>query len=250
MIARYYDLLVGDYDADIDLYAGFARRLDAPVLELAVGSGRVAVPLAAMGVTVYGIDVSAVMLSRARARAAAAGVSVKLEQADLCDYRFDARFGLIYCAIDGFLHLCEAAQQIAALRLAGAHLAADGRLVLDLPALIAGHWAEWEPGVRPLELVWSGTGPAGGHLQHLQTFTADQATQRRHVTHLFDETGDDGVVHRTAVGYDLRFIFPGEIPLLAAAAGLRLDALYGGYDLEPFTDSSERMIAVIGSDGR
>jgi SAM-dependent methyltransferase len=233
----------------VDLVVELARRLDAPVLELAAGTGRVAVPLAARGLRVFGVDSSAAMLAAARAKAAAAGVVVELEQADLCDYRFAERFGLICCLADSFLHLLTQERQIAALRLARAHLAPDGLIVLDLPSLTTGHWGEWEPGVRPLELVRAGPGPEGRFVQHLQTFTADPAAQRRTVTHIFDETGDDGRVRRTTVSYDLRFVFPAELPLLASAAGLTLNAVYGGYDLEPFESGCERMIAVFAAGG-
>ena len=243
-LARFYDVVVPDEGADTEMYAAFARRLDGPVLELGVGTGRVAVPLARMGLTVWGIDVSSAMLERAREKAAAAGAGLQLEQVDLRAYRLAERFGLIYCAADSFLHLCEPEHQIAALRSAGAHLAPGGLLVLDLPAL-AGTWADWEPGARPLELLWSGPGPAGGALQHFSTFTADPARQQRHVTHIFDETDTEGIVRRTLISFTLRFIFPGELALLVAAAGLRLDALYGGYELEPFDSGSERMIAAI-----
>lgn len=244
-IAPYYALIVAEDELESAMYAGFARRTDAPVLELAVGDGRVAVPLARQGAAVHGIDSSAAMLERARDRAAAAGVRLRLAQAGMCDYRFAERFGLIYCAIDSFLHLCSSAGQLAALRLAGDHLCADGRLVLDLPALTSGRWSEWEPGVRPLELVWSGAGPDGGTVQYFTTFTADPTTQLRRVTHIFDEVDATGAVRRTCTGVDLRFIFPGELELLVAAAGLRLHAVYGDYDLSPFAAGCERMIAVI-----
>ncbi len=243
VIAPYYDLIVGDFDADVQLYAEFGRRVDAPVLELAVGSGRVATALAARGLAVHGVDASAEMLARARAKPG--GESLHLVRADLCDYRFTERFGLICCAIDSFLHLTEPARQLAALRLAGEHLAPSGRLILDLPTVSAGRWGDWEPGIRPLELVWSGAGPAGTTVQHFTSFTADPATQIRRVTHIFDEVAADGAIRRYTTSYELRFIFPGELPLLVQAAGLRLDALYGGYDLEPFESGRERMIAVI-----
>ena len=243
-LARFYDLVVPDVGADTEMYAAFARRRDGPVLELGVGTGRVAVPLARMGLTIWGIDASSAMLERAREKAASAGATLRLEQADLYAYELGERFGLIYCAADTFLHLCEPEHQVAALRSARAHLAPGGLLVLDLPAL-AGAWVDWEPGVRPLELLWSGPGLAGGTLQHFSTFMADPARQQRHVTHIFDETNAEGIVRRTLTSFDLRFIFPGELPLLVAAAGLRLDALYGGYELEPFDSSSERMIAVV-----
>ena len=245
-IAPYYDLVTGAFDADIALYTSYARRLNAPVLELGAGTGRLMVPLARQGLVVFGIDASAAMLERARARAADAAVTLHLTRGDFCRYRFDERFSLIYCAVDSFLHLAEPERQLSALRRAGEHLADDGRLLLDLPALGGGHWHEWEPGVRPLELLWSGEGPNGRPLQYFVTFTADPASQRRHVIHIFDELDDDGTVRRTIAEYDLRFIFPGELPLLVQAAGLWLYDVYGGYDLEPFTSGCERMIAVIG----
>lgn len=243
-LASFYDRVAGADDRDVALFGALARRVDAPVLELGVGSGRAAVPLALDGFSLHGIDASAAMLALAREHARAAGVRLRLHQADLCSYTLPERFGLVFCARDTFLHLTEPERQVAALRRAGGHLAAEGWLVLDLPAL-GGAWTDWEPGVRPLELTWSGEGPNGGAMQHFQTYTADAAAQIRHVTHLFDETDADGMVRRTTVSYDLRFVFPGELPLLVAAAGLRLEAVYGGYDLEPFAAGCERMIAVI-----
>jgi SAM-dependent methyltransferase len=244
-LARFYDWATGEYDADVFFYTEMVRRLDAPVLELGTGTGRVAVPLAQAGIRVYGVDNSAAMLKLARSRAERAGVSIQLTHADLSSYQFTERFGLIFCALDSFLHLLTQERQIAALRLAGAHLAPSGRIVLDLPSLATGQWGAWEPGVRPLELVQTGSGPDGSTLYHFQTFTADPATQRRTVTHLFDEVGEDGIVRRTSVSYELRFIFPAELPLLASAAGLTLEAVYGGYELEAFDSGCERMIAVM-----
>jgi SAM-dependent methyltransferase len=246
-LARFYDWAAGEFDDDIFFYREMARRTDAPVLELGIGTGRVAVPLAEAGLEVHGLDSSTAMLEGARVRAERAGVSVRLSQADLCSYQFRERFGLICCALDSFLHLLTQERQIAALRLAREHLAPHGRIVLDLPTLTAGQWGAWEPGVRPLELVRHGPGTDGGTYFHFQTFTADPATQLRTVTHLFDEAADDGTVRRTSVSYELRFIFPAELPLLASAAGLTLEAVYGGYELEPFVSGCERMIAVMRS---
>jgi SAM-dependent methyltransferase len=244
-LAPYYDLIAPPETADIALYAAFARRLAAPVLELGVGTGRVAVALARLGFRVVGIDVSPSMLAVARARAEAAGVTVELHQADACAYRFAERFGLIFSAADSFLHVGSSERHLRALRLAGEHLAADGRLVIDLPAP-GGSWADWQAGVRPLELVWSGPAPEGGLLQYFVTFSVDAAAQERVVTHLLDHIGPDGIVRRRQATHRLRFIFPAELALLVEAAGLRLIDRYGDYELGPFQGGCERMIAVIG----
>lgn len=242
-LARFYDLVTGADGVDLEMYDAFARRLALPVLEMGVGTGRVALALARNGYAVWGIDQSAGMLAIARQRAAAEALTVQLLEADAGTVRLEQQFGLVFWAADGFLHLNDTAEQLQALQTAAQHLAPDGRLVLDLPAPV-GTWADWEAGVRPLELIWHGIGPSGRPLQYFASTTVDASLQTRHVTHLFDELDETGRVQRTAVSFDLRFVFPAEARLLVQTAGLILDDLYGGYDLEPFTGGSERMIMV------
>lgn len=244
-LAPYYDLIAPSDGADLDLYATMAGALGGPVLELGAGTGRVAVPLAVLGNSVTGIEPSRAMLARAQQRAAAAGVAVDLRCTNMLAYELAPRFSFILCAQDTFLHLTEQRLQIDALALAGRHLAPGGRLVLDLPAL-GGEWSAWEPGVRPLDLAWSGPDEGGsGLVQHFTTFTADPSTQIRNVTHILDVTDASGHLRRLTVQFALRFIAPGELPLLVRAAGLRLDAVYGDYDRSPFGPDSRRMVAVI-----
>lgn len=243
-LAPYYDLLAPDAGDDLDLYADLAQRSGGAVLELGTGTGRLLVPLAMMGYTVTGIDQSEAMLAIARQRAEAAHTSVELVRAGMTDYRLARRFGLVICAHDTFLHLTEQEQQLQALRLAAGCLAPRGCIVLDLPAL-GGEWGAWEPGVRPLELAWSGESPSGERVQHFTTFVADAARQVRTVTHLIDVIGTGGVVRRLSAEFSLRFIAPGELPLLVQAAGLHLADIWGDYDRAPFTADSRRMLALI-----
>ncbi len=76
------------------------------------------------------------------------------------------------------------------------------------------------------------------------TFRADAAAQTRDVTDIFEEIAPDGSVRRVVTEYRLRFVFPAELRLLIAAAGLRIDVLSGSYALDPFDQYSERLIAV------
>src|SRR5215471_9425064 len=92
--------------ADIPFYAGLAREADGPLVELAVGSGRVAIPVAlATGRPVIGIDSSPSMLAQARAAAAAAGVRLDLREGDVRDLVLDEPAALIYCPFRALLHL-------------------------------------------------------------------------------------------------------------------------------------------------
>ena len=92
--------------ADIAFYVGLARAADGPLVELAIGNGRVAIPVAqATGKPVIGIDSSATMLAKARAGAAKAGVRLDLREGDMRDLALDEPAGLIYCPYRTLLHL-------------------------------------------------------------------------------------------------------------------------------------------------
>src|SRR5260221_433391 len=92
--------------ADVGFYVELARDADGPVVELAVGNGRVAVPVAkAIGRPVIGIDTSAAMLEQARIRAAEAGVELELREGDMRDLAIDQPAALIYCPFRALLHL-------------------------------------------------------------------------------------------------------------------------------------------------
>src|SRR3712207_3701365 len=92
--------------ADVDFYVGLAREADGPLVELAVGDGRVAIPVArATGRTVIGIDSSPAMLERARVRASEAGVELDLREGDMRDFALAEPAGLVYCPFRALLHL-------------------------------------------------------------------------------------------------------------------------------------------------
>lgn len=92
--------------ADVAFYVELARRADGPLVELAIGNGRVAIPIAqATGQPLIGIDSSPAMLRQARARAAEAGVQLDLRERDMLDLALDEPAGLIYCPFRALLHL-------------------------------------------------------------------------------------------------------------------------------------------------
>ena len=101
-----YDEWWPEMSADIEFYVNLARRVDGPLVELAVGNGRVATPVAlATGRPVIGWDTSPSMLSQAQQRAEEAGVVLDLRQGDMRDFAADEPAGLIYCPARALLHL-------------------------------------------------------------------------------------------------------------------------------------------------
>lgn len=102
---RYADWTVG-ITADVPFYAALAREADGPLVELAVGDGRVAIPVAqATGRRVIGIDASPAMLAQARVRAAEEGVQLDLREGDMREFELDEPAALIYCPGRSLLHL-------------------------------------------------------------------------------------------------------------------------------------------------
>jgi ubiquinone/menaquinone biosynthesis C-methylase UbiE len=104
--APIYDDWSAHMTEDVAFYVELARETEGPIVELAVGSGRVAIPVAReTGRAVLGIDSSAAMLEQARERAAKAGVELELRQGDMRDLALDQAAGLIYCPFRSLLHL-------------------------------------------------------------------------------------------------------------------------------------------------
>ena len=138
---------------DIPFYVELAREADGPVVELAVGNGRVAIPVAqAMGRPLLGTDISPAMLEQARANAEAAGVELELREGDMRDLALDEPAALIYCPFRALMHLPTWADRrqtferiAASLRPAGALRGTPSSSTRTSPAKLDGQWQEDAP---------------------------------------------------------------------------------------------------------
>jgi SAM-dependent methyltransferase len=153
-IARLYDPWSASVTEDVGFYVAEAVRAEGPVVELGVGTGRIAVPTALAGVRVIGVDSSPGMLDVAREFAASAGVEIDLRLGDMRDPPVEGEFPLVTIPFRSLLHMQTDEDRRTALRAARALLAPGGRFVFDVftPAAddIAdthGRWLEREPGI-------------------------------------------------------------------------------------------------------
>jgi len=153
-IARLYDPWSRSVVEDVEFYVDEAVRSGGPVLELGVGTARIAVPVAAAGVEVVGIDLSQGMLEVARERAALAGVEIDLRPGDMREPPVEGTFPLVLIPFRSLLHMETDPDRRAALRAVARLLAPGGRFVFDVftPAAddIAdthARWLEREPGI-------------------------------------------------------------------------------------------------------
>ena len=159
-LGRRYDAWCRSVTEDIPFYVDLALAAGGRVLEIGVGSGRVAVPTALAGVPVVGVDSSAVMLDLARQRAAPHNVPLQLVQADMRDLPEVGRFPLVTVPFRALLHLRDDAERLAVLRALHARLQPGGTLAFDVfhpdRADIDDtddRWLEREPGIEE-RAVW------------------------------------------------------------------------------------------------
>lgn len=239
-----FDLDCGGFADDLSFYESLARRSEGPVLELGVGTGRVAIPLARAGWEVWGIDLSEAMLARARCQAGQAlDERLHLLPGDMRDVELGRQFDLIFAALGTFHHLLTPDDQRACLRCVQRHLAPGGLFVCDLRPLL---FSAWEQGASvPLLHDWTRVLPSTGEtVVKLRSVRAEPARQVQHETHIYDRLSADGAVRRVVTTVDLRFTTRYEMKGLLREAGLELDQAYGDFDLSPYDDASEYLITV------
>lgn len=247
-LARLYDLDLVDDPGDLDLYLALASRTGGPVLELGVGTGRLAVPLAQAGHDVTGVDNDPAMIERASRAAAAAGREavgrIEFVEADIVGLRLLAAgsFRLAIMALNTFLALGTREAQRAALATVAAHLAPGGLAVADV----------WQPNAEDLArfdgrlaLEYGRRDPESGRpVTKIASAQHDAARQGVTLTTIYEE-GDPGSPPDRWIRVDrLRLVSGDELRGMAEDAGLEIERLAGGYDLEPIGPSSDRALLV------
>ncbi|WP_323096414.1 class I SAM-dependent methyltransferase [Intrasporangium sp. YIM S08009] len=202
---------------------------DGPALELAVGTGRVALPLAARGVAVTGIELSEPMADRLRAKDPEGRVPVVVGDMATTEVDGVGAHSLVYLVWNSISNLRTQAEQVQCFRNAARHLRPGGRFVIDL----------WVP---PLQRMTPGTEvvPMVMGEDHLVFDTYDLVTQEC-VSHHY-RTRPDGTVHH-GVGH-FRYIWPMECDLMAQLAGLELESRWADWSGAPFTATSEAHVSV------
>lgn len=218
--AAIYDAWSQHMTEDVGFYVDLALEADGPIVELAVGTGRVAIPVAkALGRPVTGIDVSPAMLAVARERAAAAGVALDLRKGDMRRLELDEPAALITCPFRSLLHVPTWADRRLAFERVAASLRPGGRFAWNAfvfdPAIAARLDARWEV--------------EGGIRRRVDYVPADN---RLSVTL---ESGDS---------ITLWWVARSEWEALIDVSGFELEALYGWFDRRPFDEESREFVFV------
>jgi len=217
--ARRYDEWSAQMTEDIPFYVELAREADGPLVELAIGNGRVAIPVAqATGRSVIGIDSSPAMLEQARVRSAEAGVDLDLRQGDIRDLALDEEAGLIYCPFRALLHLPTWADRCRTFERVAASLRPGGRFAWNAFAFDHQIAARLD----------------GKHQDEPVPHTIRYGVGDNRI----DIMLDDGATS------SLWWASKNEWLGLLDVSRLELEALFGSFDRKPFDDDSREYIFV------
>jgi SAM-dependent methyltransferase len=251
-MSSYGDTWADTYDQvhtitkDIPFWLEEALASGGPVLELACGTGRVAIPTAQAGVQVVGLDSSAAMLKLARAKARKLRLGaerVRFVHGDMRSFTLAQRFPLAIIPFRSFQLLLSVAEQHQALASIRAHLALGGRLIIDLfvpdlerlardPSTPLYDHEVTDPATGHGMMIW--------HQNHYDIF--NQVINARTIV---EEHDGRGVFQQKVVKeYQLRYLYRFEVQHLLAACGYEVEEVYGSFDREPISESSTEMIWV------
>jgi SAM-dependent methyltransferase len=247
-IAARYDDETNGVPGDAEFYLALARETAAEghsVLELACGTGRVAIPIAREGIPVTGLDASPAMLEIAREKTEGLP-NLRLIEGDMAAFHLPERFGLICIPYRSFLLLPSVEAQKRCLACVHEHLVVGGRLALNIfnPDLI--RLAEWLKTRQPHIGEGSKEEVGGGRRREAHsrdTYRTDvQEIESGTVAEEIDAAG--GVVSRKEKRMKLRYVFRYEMEHLLALAGFDVEALYGDFYGAPFGETSTEMVWV------
>jgi ubiquinone/menaquinone biosynthesis C-methylase UbiE len=214
-----YEEWSADMTADVPFYVALAREADGPIVELAVGNGRVAIPVAqATGRRVIGIDSSPAMLEQGRVRAAETGVELDLREGDMRDFELEESAALIYCPFRALLHLPTWADRRRTFERVAASLAPGGRFA----------WNAFAFDHRIAARI------DGAHQDEPVPHSIRYSVGENRIDIVLDDGGKSSLWWATK----------NEWLGLVDVAGLELEALYGGFAGEPFAEESREYVFV------
>ena len=224
MWAPIYDDVWAEFDeSTIDFLEGYAGT-PPRALELAIGSGRIALPLATRGVDVSGIDISERMVQKMRDKPG--GGTIPVVMGDFADVEVDGTFPLIYLVFNTIFALLTQERQVECFRNVADHLEPGGRFVIEC----------FVPNMKRFDdhntrMAVSNIKSTSEHSYEMSIHKPDK---QRISTHLVMRREDGEKV----LPVEIRYAWPSELDLMAQLAGLEREGRWGGFDMRPYTERS------------
>lgn len=232
-IAEIYDERFAPEDAEdaASFLSGLAGSgISARALELGIGTGRIALPLAQKGIEVHGIDASEAMVKKLRAKPGGGNIPVSI--GNFADFRLEERFSLVYVVFNTFFALLSQEEQVRCFENAAWHLDEGGAFVIEAFVPDVSRFDK-DQRVEARHL--------GGDHVILDAATHCPVDQRVASSHLVISEG--GI---QLYPVELRYAWPSELDLMARLADLELRHRWGGWHREPFSKASDKHVSVYG----
>jgi SAM-dependent methyltransferase len=211
-------------DPAVDFLAELAG--DGAALELGIGTGRIALPLAQRGIRVAGLDLSRAMVARLRAKPGAEDIEVAI--GDFATTKVEGTFSVVYLVFNTIMNLTTQDEQVACFRNAAAHLRPGGSFVVEV-------------GVPALRRLPPGETLHAFHASDTRWGLDEYDVARQGlISHHFQVV--DGQLERLSIPF--RYVWPSELDLMARLAGMELRERWSDWTREPFTSESSRHVSV------
>lgn len=227
-VSRFYDRWYPEAEPEmLDVLQSLSE--DGPVLELGIGSGRVALPLAERGIEIHGVDSSPDMVALMRKKSGGEDIPVKI--GSFADRQYDGPFSMVFVVFNTFFALTTLEEQKRCFRSVAEMLTPGGRFVLEcfFPDV-----ARFQDGQTTRTVA------VGDGLVRLECSRHDGARQTVRTTHVL--LGGESKVEM--IPLSIRYAWPSEMDLMAELAGLHLESRWGGWAKEPFDDRCARHVSV------
>ena len=222
-------------DYTIDLLLGYAGA-GGSALELAVGTGRLALPLSERGVEVTGVDISQEMLDIMSGKAG--GEAIRVVVGDIVDFSLGRRFPLVYLPFNTLFALLTQARQVQCFANVSRHLDPGGRFVLDC----------FVPDMKRYDAhnTRIGVSSIASSQEHAYELSIHHPLEQKVVSHHVRHRADGSTL---VLPVSVRYAWPSEMDLMAHLAGLELEDRWGWYDRRPFTEASGQHVSVYRKPG-
>lgn len=224
--AMYEDAMVAETHDSVQTLAELAAG--GRILELAIGTGRVALPLAARGLSVHGIEASEAMVAKLREKPG--GSAIPVEIGDMAEVRVEGTFDLVYLVFNTIFNLTTQEAQVRCFKNAARHLSAKGVFVVET---VVPDFSEYVDGQR-MKGFWAKMDAARFEIAIHDRVAQTVAFQRILIS-------EDGM---RMVPHSMRYAWPGELDLMAQLAGLERRERWAWWDRSPFTADSKSHVTV------
>ena len=234
-----YDLEVGGDHPSHQFYANLAKQVEGNVLEVASGTGLVAIPLAIQGVPITGLDITPAMLAHAKYKSERLGLPIRWIEGDARNFDLGEKFNFIYMTGNAFQAFLNNSDQQALLRNIRKHLTDNGVFAFETRNP---DWKELTTDLNEDEWM-TYTNDRGYRVRIMETREYDHAAQVLVYT-LYRRWQEDGEDKERVTRIAIRYTFPQELNALLVYNGFRILTQYGDWDKSPLTKDSHSIISV------